>query len=224
MTMFVERIEIKADGYDVPAIFLSPPGASSAAVIVHGYGGCKEEQLGLAFRIAERGIAVCAIDLRGHGEHPSPLDEKVMDDVSAATQHCRSYGKVIAIGHSLGGRLALLSDADFVIGISPPATVSTFSPQTQMIIKEMRSYRVREKLDVFEVFKQLPIYEPSSNGSVLLIYGGRDVPEIKETCAALEDQGENVAKIDKALHADIFLLESTFKKVCLQLDEWLIKA
>ena len=222
--MNVERIEIEGDGYNIPAIALSPPGASSAAVIVHGYGGCKEEQLGLAFRVAESGIAACAIDLRGHGEHPLPLNEKVMDDVSAAIRRCRSYGKVAVVGHSLGARLALLSDADFVIGISPPAMVSTFGPPTRMILKELRSYRVREDLDILEVFKRLPVYEPSNNGSVFLIYGERDVPEIKETCIALEARGEKVERIDKALHADIFLLESTFKKICLQLDEWLEKA
>jgi dienelactone hydrolase len=221
--MNVERIAIETEGYNIPAVLISPPAASSAAVVIHGYGGCKEEQLGLAFRIAERGIAACAIDLRGHGEHPLPLDEKVMDDVSAAIRHCRPYGKVAAVGHSLGARLALLNDADFVIGISPPM-VSTFGPQTRMILKEMRSYRVREEIDIFEVFEKLPVYKPSNSNSILLIYGERDVPEIKETCSALKARGEKVAKIDKALHSDIFLLEPTFEKVCLQLDEWLNKA
>jgi len=219
--MNIERISIPAGGYDIPAILLSPPAASSAAVIAHGYGGCKEEQLGLAFRIAEIGIAACAIDLRGHGEHPLFLNENALDDVSAAIRYCRSYGKVAAVGHSLGGRLALLSDADFVIGISPPAMVSTFGAPTRMILKEMRSYRVREEIDVLEVFRRLPVYEPSNNGSVLFICGERDVPEIKETCAALEARGEKVARIDKALHADIFLIEPTIEKVCRQLDEWL---
>lgn len=222
--MNIERIGIAGEGYNIPAIVLSPPGATSAAVIVHGYGGCKEEQLGLAFRIAEKGIAACAIDLRGHGEHPLPLNERSLDDLTAAIRHCRSYGKVAAVGHSLGGRLALLSDADFVIGISPPALVSTFAAPTRMILKEMRSYRVREEIDVFEVFKRLPVYEPSNNGSVLFVCGERDVPEIKETCATLEARGEKVARIDKALHADIFLLEDTFEKVCRQLEGWLGKA
>jgi len=219
--MDIERIEIAGEGYNVPATLLSPPKASSAAVVIHGYGGCKEEQLGLAFRIAEKGIAACAIDLRGHGEHPLPLNENALDDVSAAVRHCRSYGKVAAVGHSLGGRLALLSDADFVIGISPPALVSTFGAPTRMILKEMRSYRVREEMDILEVFKRLPLYEPSRNGSVLFICGERDVPEIKETCAALEARGEKVVRIEKALHADIFLLEATLEKVCAQLEEWL---
>ena len=220
--MNIERISIPGEGYDIPAILLSPPGATSAAVIVHGYGGCKEEQLGPAFRIAEIGIAACAIDLRGHGEHPLPLDENALDDVSAAIHYCRSYGKVAAVGHSLGGRLALLSDADFVIGISPPASVTTFGAPTRMILKEMRSYRVREEMDILEVFRRLPAYEPSGNGRILFVYGERDVPEIKDTCAALEALGEKMVKIEKALHADIFLLEATFDKVCAQLKKWFV--
>ena len=222
--MNIEGIKIEGDGYEIPAVLISPGKASSAAVIAHGYGGCKEEQLGLAFRIAEKGIAACAIDLRGHGEHPLPLNEKVLDDLSAAIRYCRSFGKVAAVGHSLGGRLALLSDADFVIGISPPAMVSVFGAPTRMILKEMRSYRVREEIDVLEVFKRLPVYKASNDKNILFIYGERDVPEIKKTCVTLEARGENVIKVDRALHADIFLLESTFEKVCRQLSEWLAKA
>ena len=89
-----------------------------AAVVVHGYGGCKEEQLGLAFRVAESGLVTYSIDLRGHGQHPLKLDYNVQDDVELAIQHARRYGKVVAIGHSLGGRLSLMSSADFSIQIS----------------------------------------------------------------------------------------------------------
>jgi dienelactone hydrolase len=217
----VERLKIKADGFDLPAVIFSSPGSSCAAVIVHGYGGCKEEVLGLAWRIAERGITACAIDLRGHGEHPLPLSESVALDLSAAIRHCRSYGKVIVIGHSLGGRLALTSDADFVIGISPALNL-TFSPQTSKLLKELRGYRVRETTDgaIFDVFRKLPAYKPSGRDSVFIVYGERDVPEIKEACSALASRGEKAAIIDRALHADIFLLEPTFKSIGLQLDAW----
>jgi dienelactone hydrolase len=217
----VERLNIKGEGVKVPAVVLSPPQSSCAAVIVHGYGGCKEEQFGLAWRIAETGITACAIDLRGHGEHELPLDEKVMSDVSVALRHSRSHGKVVAIGHSLGGRLALLSDADFVIGISP-ALNSVLGPQTMKILKDLRSYRVREDKsgDIFDIFKKLPTYTPSGSNSTLLMYGERDVPEVKETCVALASRGEHVAKIDQALHADIFLLEPTFRAIRWQLDDW----
>ena len=75
----------------------------------------KKEQLGPGWRVAEAGLLACVIDLRGHGEHSFPLDELAGSEIDAAIRYCRSFGNVTAIGHSLGGRLALLSDADFCI-------------------------------------------------------------------------------------------------------------
>src|SRR5271157_6042721 len=104
----------------IPAIRISPENPVGAAVVVHGYGGCKEEQLGLAWRVAQSGLVADCIDLRGHGDNPRPFDATVLDDVEIAIRNCREFGKVVAIGHSLGGRLSLTSSADFAIGISPP--------------------------------------------------------------------------------------------------------
>lgn len=36
---------------------IEPAAPKGAAVVIHGYGGCKEEQLGMAWRIAEKGLA-----------------------------------------------------------------------------------------------------------------------------------------------------------------------
>ena len=215
-----ERISIPGDGFDVPAIVYSPPQASCAALIVHGYGGCKEEQLGLAWRIAETGITTCAVDLRGHGEHALPLDARVGLDVTSAIRYCRSFGRVIAVGHSLGGRLVLLSDADLVIAVSP-ALATSFSAQTVNLIKDLRSYRVREEVPISELFTALPLYKPVKERPAFFVYGGRDVPEIQEGCGALQGLGEDVIRIDKGLHADIFLLEPTIQAIKARIAEWL---
>ena len=216
----VERTEIAGDGFHVPAVMHFPPQSAGVALIIHGYGGCKEEQLGLAWRIAEEGVTTCAIDLRGHGEHKLPLNQDVALDVASAIRHCRSFGKVAAIGHSLGSRLALLSDADFVIAISPPLG-TTFSPPTMGLIKEMRGYRVREEIGIFDLFKLLPLFKPEQRSSVAFLYGDRDVPEVKQGCGELLSLGEDVVRIDKALHSDIFLLEPTFEAVSLRIGKWL---
>jgi alpha-beta hydrolase superfamily lysophospholipase len=97
--MEIHRLFIEGDGFHVPAVTLTPANPAGAAVIVSGYGGSKEEQLGLAWRVAETGLAACAIDLRGHGEHMLPFGVGALDDVDAAIRYCRSYGKVIVIGH-----------------------------------------------------------------------------------------------------------------------------
>ena len=85
--MKIEREFIEADGFGIPCVILTPSVSHGAAVVVHGYGGCKEEQLGLAWRIAEIGITACAIDHRGHGEHKLPLGEDVLQDVETVIKY-----------------------------------------------------------------------------------------------------------------------------------------
>ncbi len=82
--MNIRRELIRAEGFGIPCVILEPPDSRGAAVVVHGYGGCKEEQLGFGWRVAEVGITVCIIDHRGHGEHKLPLDEDVLQDVETA--------------------------------------------------------------------------------------------------------------------------------------------
>jgi len=221
MTMNIKREIIQADGFGIPCVIVTPPDSRGAALIVHGYGGCKEEQLGLAWRVAEAGITACAIDHRGHGEHKLPLDEGVVHDVETAITYCRRFGKVAAIGHSSGGRICLMTSADFALGISP-ALKTTYSPETQGIITMMRSYRVRESFAGvnFEVLKKLPVPRSIHKERGLILFGSRDVPEIVAACKELQAQGNPVIEIDRALHGDIFLLEETFGRVVKQLAVW----
>jgi len=219
--MKIERKLIQQNGLSIPSTVIEPSNSVGTVIIMHGFGGCKEEQLGLAWRVAEVGFTTCVIDLRGHGEHELPLDEEVVLEVETAIQYFRRYGKVIAIGHSLGGRLALLSTADYAIGLSP-ALNKTFSNQTQEIIKALRGYRVNEIYPNvnFEILNKLPEWQIGSNGNVKIIFGSRDVPEIISACNELKEKSVPVIEIDKALHNDIFLLELTFEKIIVQLKEW----
>ena len=219
--MNIKRELIQADEFGIPCVILTPPVSHGAAVVVHGYGGCKEEQLGLAWRVAEIGLTTCAIDHRGHGEHKLPLDEDVLQDVETAIKYCRSIGKVAALGHSSGGRLCLISSADFAIGISP-ALETTYSAETERIINAMRGYRVRESFSGvnFELLKKLPVPQSIDNARTLMLFGSRDVPEIVSSCKELKAKGNHVIEIDQALHNDIFLLEETFGRVVKKLGEW----
>jgi alpha-beta hydrolase superfamily lysophospholipase len=221
MIMDLKRETIQTDGLDIPCVILRPPVSHGAAVVVHGYGGCKEEQLGLAWRIAEAGTTACVIDHRGHGEHKLPLNEDVLQDVEAAINYCRSFGRVAAIGHSSGGRLCLISSADFAVGISP-ALKTAYSPETQRIIRDLRSYRVRESFPGvnFEILKKLPVWQAAENELAFILFGSRDVPEIVSSCKDLRAKGKHVIQIDGALHNDIFLIEETFAQVAKKLDEW----
>jgi alpha-beta hydrolase superfamily lysophospholipase len=211
--MEIKRVFIPGDGFHVPCVLVTPPGPSGAVVIVHGYGGNKEEQLGLAWRAAETGLVACALDLRGHGEHMLPYDIDARDDVEAVIRHCRSFGKVTVIGHSMGGRLALLSSADAVIALSP-AICPTYGPPIHRII-ESWCYKVREpsKASVFDVLEKLPVWQPANGRPTAIIHGSRDMPEIRHGCIELKARGVRVTEIENALHNDIFLLEPTIEAI-----------
>ncbi len=192
--MDIEHRFLPGDGCKIPAILIKPADPRGAAVIVHGYGGNKEEQLGLGWRVAEAGLVVCVIDLRGHGEHPLPLDGGAGADLDAAIRFCRFYGKVAAIGHSFGGHLALLSNADYRIAISP-SIKRPLSEHTQTMLKNKRSYRVRPSdfEAVRVIHEQLPIWEPTQDiGNTLIIFAEWDIPEISSGCIELKNVGARV--------------------------------
>jgi alpha-beta hydrolase superfamily lysophospholipase len=219
--MNIERSCIEAGAGPVPSIMISGADPRGCALIIHGYGGCKEEQLGLAWRVAEFGINACVPDLPGHGEHTRPYGEHLLEEIQAAVQYCRGFGRVVAIGHSLGGRLSLASTADYAIGISP-ALGTEYGEQTREIIRSMRGYRVRETASGvnFEILRTLPTWAGSDDRPAALLYGTRDVPEIAASCAALRSRGELVMEVKNALHNDIFLLEETFGIVTTLLGKW----
>lgn len=219
--MEIEREIINGNGLKVPCVTFKPPNPIGAVVAVHGYGGLKEEMMGVAWHMAEKGFVVGAIDLRGHGEHLLDLDRDILLDIETAISHFRPFGKVTAVGHSLGGRLSLISSADYAIGISP-ALNRTFSPQTKELLEERRDYRVRRsKCTVFNILNDLPQFQPDESRS-LIIYGSRDVPEIMSECAKLKLGDTQVIQIDKTLHNDIFLFGSTFETVTQKLHEWYV--
>lgn len=219
--MNITREIILADSFGIPCVTLTPASPRGSVVVVHGYGGCKEEQLGLAWRIAEIGLKTSVIDLRGHGEHTLPLDHNVLQDVEMSIEHGRVLGKVAVVGHSLGGRLCLISSADFSIGISP-ALKTTYSPETRQLIEVMRGYHVRESLPGvnFEILKNLPVPQSLDESRTLLMFGSRDVPEIIASCKELAANGAPAVEIRQALHNDIFLLEGTFGHIVKKLGEW----
>ena len=206
--------EFKSAEVSFPLIRISSAGNAFSAIVIHGFGGSKEEQLGLSFRIAELGLNVFTVDLRGHGQNSRVLDPGVVDDVAALVNSLKESGKVMTVGHSLGGRLSLLSNADFRVGISP-ALDTVFSDQTVTLITSLRGYRAVESEPGmnFEILKRLPPVDGLITENDLVLYAERDVPEIVSHCQVLKGKGKNVVRIPGALHNDIFLLESTFREI-----------
>jgi hypothetical protein len=222
--MNINRILIQKNGFNIPSIIIEPTDSLGIVIIIHGYGGSKEEQLGLGWRIAEAGYTSCLIDLPGHGENMDYFDGDIKLYVDSVIDYHKDKNKIVVIGHSVGGRLSLTSQANYVIGISP-TLIQDFSNETKGFIKNIRSYRVRERDDEFLwiLHRQLPLFDLTENKAAIVIFGTRDVPEIVNSCKSIQENSNIVFEIDKALHNDIYLNERVFEIIISQIKKWIIK-
>ena len=171
-----------------PASFSTPASPRGGAVVCHGYGGSKEQMLGIATSIAEKGAAALAIDLCGHGENRAPIGPAMREELEAAVAFVRRFGRTGAIGHSLGGRLALMSSADVMVAMSPSVMVQ-MSPQGKWMFENLPSPGVREPYSgyVLELLEKLgPV--PPHGRPCLLLYSERDIQGLLDGAAGLLSQ------------------------------------
>jgi dienelactone hydrolase len=174
------------DGHVVPALLFSPDSPCGGAILCPGYGGTKEHMLALAAAIAEKGIAALSIDLCGHGQNMAAIGPAMLDELEAGVRYLRRFGRVAAVGISLGGRLALMSSADCMVAISP-AVAAKVSPQGQWMFENFPSPTVREPYSGY-VFELLDALGPvsSHNRPCLLLYAERDIPALLDGAAGLK--------------------------------------
>ena len=184
----VQIKDLKApDGHSIPALLLTPDvPPCGGAVVIHPYGGTKEQMLAVALALAEKGIAGLLPDLCGHGENHTEIGVGMLEEMEAGIQYIRRFGPTTAVGISLGGRLALMSSADCMVAISP-AVVSAISPQGKWMFENFPSPAVREPYSgyVTELLDKLgPV--PKHARACLLLYSERDIPMILEGAAGLK--------------------------------------
>ena len=176
------------EGHAIPAFLFSPATAHGGVVVCHGYGGAKDQMLGLAASVAEKGMAALVIDLCGHGENTAPIGPGMRDEVEAALNYVRRFGRTAAAGHSLGGRLALMSSADVMVAMSPSVMVA-MSPQGKWMFENLPSPGVREPYSgyVLELIEKLgPV--PSHRRACLLLYSERDIQTLLDGATVLQAQ------------------------------------
>jgi dienelactone hydrolase len=184
--MDVRHVELDGPGPPIPAWEITPDVAPvAAAALFHEYGSCKEAMLGLALILAEAGLVCTVPDLPGHGQHPEVFGPAVLDEARAAVQQARRHGPVVAVGHSLGGRLALLSGADAVVAVSP-ALPQQPSPEGMYALRTFSTPKVRQEHpgQVVEVLRGLPVHL-ASGIPVLVVLGEEDIPSIRTACTDL---------------------------------------
>jgi PAS domain S-box-containing protein len=163
------------DGHAIPAFLITPPSPRGGTVVCHGYGASKEQMLGVAVAVGEKGMAALVIDLCGHGENTAPIGPAMRDEIEAALAYARRFGPAGIIGHSLGGRLALMSSADVMVAISPSVMVQ-MSPQGKWMFENLPSPGVREPYSgyVIELLDKLGSV-PANDRPCLLLYAERDL-------------------------------------------------
>ena len=175
------------DGHAIPGFLLTPASPRGGAVVCHGYGGSKEQMLGIAVAVAEKGTATLTIDLCGHGENMAPIGPAMRDELEAALAYVRRFGRTAAIGHSLGARLALMSSADMMVAMSPSVMVQ-MSPQGKWMFENLPSPGVREPFTgyVLELLEKLgPV--PSHGRPCLLLYSERDIQGLLDGATGLQE-------------------------------------
>jgi pimeloyl-ACP methyl ester carboxylesterase len=98
-----------ADGTPLSAAYWPTSESASGVVIVHGLDSRKENHSDFAETCRAAGLAVLAVDLRGHGASGGVLDAGAVDDVLAgvAALRARGHERIGIRGSSLGGFLAL---------------------------------------------------------------------------------------------------------------------
>ncbi|MEM3796799.1 MAG: alpha/beta fold hydrolase [Archaeoglobaceae archaeon] len=174
--MQIERKTFKSlDGKDVPAFSLRTKSEKSL-VLIHGFASSKDETLGIAYKIAERGYDVFAIDLRGHGDNENEFDENVLEDVEGVIAELRkSYENVFTFGHSLGGLLSLKSSSDFAFAVSPPLMTKVVSEVEFMLL--VHACKVKDGATIFEILKKLN--PPERRENAIVFYGKGESDALK---------------------------------------------
>lgn len=202
----------------------------TVVVMVHGFLASKQQPLlaYLAAAIAKKGIAAYRFDLSGNGQSEGRFEdatpEKMQEDIAAVVRAMRKrYAKLILLGHSLGGTLALLHAAhepvDGIIVVSAPVRTVNFaerlSPEQREQLRSvgfttwnMRTAVGTVPYTITETFvKELMALDPVAIASriacpVLLLHGREDrAVTIDETMALAQAlPREGFAIIDGADH------------------------
>jgi pimeloyl-ACP methyl ester carboxylesterase len=134
MEGYEERTLTTSD--DVPISAVHVPGTSDLCmVVVHGFtGGWRQERVQNVIERLSTFGGIVALDMRGHGRSggTTTVGDEEIRDVEAAVEWARALGyqRVVPVGFSLGGAVALRESAlmadgpgrvDGVVSVSAPA-------------------------------------------------------------------------------------------------------
>jgi pimeloyl-ACP methyl ester carboxylesterase len=119
------------DGHRVHRYAFSGYGVGSPVLLLHGLGGSAISVAPLVGAVVPRSPRIVLLDLPGHGRSPPPANGPLSAReygavvIACAEEMLREHGKVVLIGNSLGGALALYAAHErpdlcaAVVGINP---------------------------------------------------------------------------------------------------------
>ena len=110
------------------------PGSDTAVLLIHGFSAGAEQMRTCAEFLAQRGYTVRALHLPGHGETMKELEDhgswsKWLAEARKETLRLmEDHKKIVVLGHSMGGALALLMGEelpiDGVIAVAPAVKIA----------------------------------------------------------------------------------------------------
>lgn len=121
-TYTIKQISLTSeDKTELQALIYTPEGGSKdspGVVVAHGFCGNKQYMQPISIELVKRGFTVLTIDFRGHGSSDGYLNalrrkhenNPLIDDMEVAVKYLEHRGcdQIGLVGHSMGGRTALL--------------------------------------------------------------------------------------------------------------------
>lgn len=212
---------------DPATVIVSGKKALKKGIIIHGYGGNKEEMFGLALNLAEnKGLKLLVFDLPGHGSLSDArfnLDssiDRIKKVIKLLNLDCHSEGPqtteeseteilrhvvpqddIFFIGHSIGARLGLIAGLKNGVLISMPGE-AFFEGNRKQLIRTLRVRRVNEN-PLFSGLREIILKEIKLGDNNLLLLADQDLQSVKDLYADLEKRGLAYKTIKGSSHLDI---------------------
>ena len=137
-TTITSQTLTNSDGVPVPLVHVAPQTPKAIALVLPALGVAASYYAKCAHWLAERGIAAGVLEIRGQGESPIRAGrnvdfgyETLLDDLSTAVKALRKGHpglRLVLVGHSLGGHLAVLQLALERQSVDAVVLVATATP------------------------------------------------------------------------------------------------
>lgn len=181
-------------------------------LVIHGYGGNKEEMLGLSVNLVKAlDLRLLLFDLPGHA--PDTTDLLTLENAGAAvTERLGSLESgSFFIGHSLGGRLGLMTGLPQAILLSVPGR-ALFDGNRRELLSTLRARRVREN-STYEGLREVLAVDVSPATRTLLLYAKNDIKSSHEMALEWKDGVNAIEKIPDCNHLDIISHRTTERAI-----------